>query len=111
MAKLSTTKRGYGAHHQALRKAVRPQMEAGVVPCARCGVLIAPEERWELDHAPGKQGYLGPSDVRCNRSAGGRVGAAITNSRRSAQPPSTKRPWSRVWWEPVPDDVVVLGDD
>jgi hypothetical protein len=40
MAKLSTTKRGYGAHHQALRERLRPQVEAGVVRCARCGELI-----------------------------------------------------------------------
>ena len=80
--------------------------------CARCGELIAPRDRWELDHSSGKQGYLGPSHFHCNRSAGGRLGAEITNSRRTGEAPSeSKRPWSRVWWEPVPEDVVVLGDD
>ena len=90
MAKPSTTKRGYGAHDQALRERLRPQVEAGVVRCARCGQLIVPGERWELDHASGKHGYLGPSHFRCNRSAGGKLGAAITNGARS-------RKVSRVW--------------
>ena len=64
-------------------------VEAGLVHCARCGQLIESGERWELDHAPGKQGYLGPSHFHCNRSAGGKVGAAITNGKR--------RRVSRIW--------------
>ena len=108
MAKPSTTKRGYGAHHQALRERLHPQVEAGVVPCARCGELIAPGERWELDHAPEKLGYLGPSHFKCNRSAGGKLGAAITNCRRAA-PPAAKCPWSRVRWEPIPGDAIVMS--
>ena len=113
MAKLSTTKRGYGAHHQALREKWRPVVEAGLVRCARCGKVIPSGAKWELGHVDGsgKKLYSGPEHFRCNRSAGGKLGAAITNSRRSGgQPPATERIWSRVWWEPVPDDVVVLGD-
>jgi hypothetical protein len=61
-----------------------------MVRCARCQQIIAPAERWELDHAVGKQGYLGPSHFRCNRSAGGKIGAAITNGGK-------QRLVSRIW--------------
>jgi hypothetical protein len=112
MAKPSTTAKGYGASHQALRKRWKPVVEAGLVRCARCGKLIPAGARWELGHVDGSQkmAYSGPEHFLCNRSAGGKKGAAITNSLRTAQAPTGKRPWSRVWWEPVPDDVVVLGD-
>jgi hypothetical protein len=33
--------RGYGAKHQALRRGIAEQVEAGLVRCARCGELIA----------------------------------------------------------------------
>jgi len=68
---------------------LRPLVEAGIVRCARCQKIIAAGERWELDHAAGKQGYLGPSHFKCNRSAGGKVGAAITNAKNHG--------WSRQW--------------
>ena len=58
--KPSTSQRGYGYLHQQLRARLKPIVEAGMVRCARCGQLIESGERWELDHAPGKQGYLGP---------------------------------------------------
>jgi hypothetical protein len=92
MAKLSPSRRGYGTHHRALREGLKPIVEAGLVRCARCGVLIEPGMAWELDHAAGKQGYLGPSHRRCNRSAGGKEGAAITNGKRG-----TRLRWSRQW--------------
>ena len=96
MPKPSTTLRGYGYLHQQLREKLRPMVEVGLVCCARCGALIESGERWELDHAPGKQGYLGPSHFRCNRSAGGRIGAAITNGKRRPVS-STDLKVSRVW--------------
>lgn len=101
----------YGRPHRARRARLAPMVEAGIVACARCGKMIAPGEKWELDHAPGKQGYLGASHFKCNRSHGGKLGAAITNRGRryAAQPPTPRLFWSRVWFEPVPDDAVVLG--
>jgi hypothetical protein len=63
-----TTERGYGNEHQKLRKRWAREVAAGVVLCARCGRLIAPGTPWDLDHAPGKVGYLGPSHRRCNRA-------------------------------------------
>ena len=90
--KRSTSKRGYGYLHQQRRERLRPLVEAGLVPCARCGQLIESGERRELDHAPGKRGYLGPSHFRCNRSHGGKIGAAITNGGKQSQ-----RRVSRIW--------------
>jgi hypothetical protein len=87
--KPSTSQRGYGYLHQQLRERLRPMVEAGMVRCPRCGQFIEGGDRWELDHAPGKRGYLGPSHFRCNRSAGGKIGAAITNGKR--------RRVSRIW--------------
>ena len=92
MAKPSTTKCGYGSHHQALREKLRPQVEAGVVRCARCGKLIESGAKWELGHVDGsgKKLYSGPEHFGCNRSAGGKLGATITNGAGS-------RKVSRVW--------------
>jgi hypothetical protein len=38
----------------------------------RCGVAIDPSERWHLDHADDRSGYLGPSHARCKLEAAGR---------------------------------------
>jgi len=92
MAKLSPSRRGYGAYHRALRERWKPLVKAGLVRCARCELVIEPGALWELDHAAGKQGYLGPSHRRCNRRAGGKEGAAITNAKRG-----TQLRWSRQW--------------
>jgi hypothetical protein len=56
-----TGERGYGTEHQKLRKRWSREVAAGVVACARCGRPIVPGTPWDLDHAPGKAGYLGPS--------------------------------------------------
>jgi site-specific recombinase XerD len=45
MAKLSPSRRGYGARHRALRERCRALVEAGLVSCARC------EEIHELRHS------------------------------------------------------------
>jgi hypothetical protein len=43
----------------------------------------------------------------CNRLAGARNGAAITNARRRASEPKHVRSWSRVWEWPIPPDTYV----
>jgi hypothetical protein len=70
MGKPSTTKRGYGAHHQALRERLRPQVEAGVVRCARCGEPIKAGDDWDLGHLDGSNRtvFSGPEHRRCNRA-------------------------------------------
>lgn len=37
-----TVSRGYGARHKRLRQSWARRVEAGGVPCARCGRLIVP---------------------------------------------------------------------
>lgn len=88
----STKVRGYGTPHQKARKKWKAVVDAGRAHCARCGFLILPGTRWNLDHAPGKNGYLGPSHELCNKRAGGKLGAAITNVQKRA-----RRRVSRQW--------------
>lgn len=92
----STTARGYGSRHQAERKIWQQRINGGMVYCARCRKPIHPGMLWDLDHAAGKRGYLGPSHRTCNRSAGGKaggkLGAAITNAKKRA-----RRRVSRRW--------------
>lgn len=54
----------------------------GNVGCARCGGLIAPGSRWDLDHAEERDGYLGPSHQSCNVAAANRRRA----KRKAPQP-------------------------
>jgi hypothetical protein len=69
----SSNQRGYGASHQALRRAFIPEILAGTMHCWRCNELIQPDQPWDLGHADHDRTiYKGPEHVRCNRSAGGR---------------------------------------
>lgn len=85
----STTARGYGAQHQAERTKWAKVVEAGEASCARCHKPIKADESYDLDHDDDRTGYIGVSHVSCNRSAGGRNGAAVTNARWSM----TVRDW------------------
>jgi hypothetical protein len=87
-----TTARGYGYAHQLERKRWAAVIAASGARCTRCRRLITAEMPWDLDHAPGKTGYLGPAHRRCNRRAGAKLGAAITNAKKRA-----KRRVSRQW--------------
>jgi hypothetical protein len=40
------------------------QVATGQEACARCGELIEPWERFDLDHRDDRQGYLGVSHVQ-----------------------------------------------
>jgi len=83
ITRLTTTQRGYGAKHQALRKAWERKVAAGGVGCARCGLEIAPGEPWDLGHVDGdRTQHSGPEHRRCNRATAGR---------------ETVRRQSRVW--------------
>jgi len=48
----------------------------GTVECSRCGELIEPGHRWDLDHVEGsvRLEYRGPSHARCNRATSDQVG-------------------------------------
>lgn len=69
-------------------------------PCCRCGRLVVPRpglpnDGWEPDHwpVPREQGgtQVWPAHSRCNRSAGGKRGAQITNARRTNSATTTNR--------------------
>jgi hypothetical protein len=68
MANPSTIKRGYGAHHEALRERLRPQVEAGEARCARCGKIIEAGTPWDMGRVDGTNRTVvsGPEHRRCN---------------------------------------------
>jgi len=81
--------RVYDHRHRVLRRRLVPLVAAGGVNCARCGNVIAPGERWHLDHdeeVPGR--YLGPSHAFCNVSA-----AAVKSNRGLSEPGLLSREW------------------
>src|SRR4051812_45496276 len=85
----TTAERGYNAQHKAERARWAPKVKTGLVDCARCHAAIAVDEPWDLDHTDDRSGYNGPTHASCNRAAGGRNGAAVTNSAKAM----TVRDW------------------
>ena len=81
-AKRTTTGRGYGTEHQAERERWRPIVEAGDAECARCHEPINPTDPWDLGHNDDRTAWTGPEHTKCNRAAGGRNGAAVTNENK-----------------------------
>ena len=83
-----TTARGYGSHHQALRRAWRPRVDAEQVDCWRCGQRIRYGEPWDLGHVDGdKTRYRGPEHAKCNRA----TSRHRAERKQSPQPKSTTR--------------------
>jgi hypothetical protein len=75
----TTTARGYGSAHRALRKQLAPLVASGQMRCARCGGIILPGTPFDLGHADGdRTRYHGLEHAVCNRGAsrlGRRIGA------------------------------------
>ena len=69
----STTQRGYGADHQAVRADWKLDVDALRVNCWRCGELIVPDyslkcDGWDLGHDDlDRSVYRGPEHRACNR--------------------------------------------
>jgi predicted kinase len=69
----NATDRGYDYRHKMLRRQIAPEVEAGGVACARCGLPIAPGTPWDLGHDDfDRSRYSGPEHRRCNRATAGR---------------------------------------
>lgn len=69
----TTTERGYGRTHKALREAYALRVARGEVMCWRCGDVIAPGTAWHLGHDDDRTRYRGPEHERCNTAAGART--------------------------------------
>ena len=98
----ASPKKRWGGHASTKARAhVRRMLPA---PCNRCGDLVTDEMEWHADHVMerGQGGtdspdnYL-PAHAHCNTSAGGRIGAAITNGTRVTPAPVTRERRPR-WW-------------
>lgn len=88
-----TTEQGYGWEHQQERERWRPDVEAGLVDCWRCGKPIDPCEPWDLGHDDhDRTRYRGPEHRACNRGAAAHK-AALT--RGWAWKPKPRRPIER----------------
>ena len=85
----TTTQRGYGGDHKALRKKYTRIVEAGEATCPRCLLPIEPGTPWDLGHTDDRSGYQGPEHRHCNRSAGGTNAAIKINAQRAM----TVRDW------------------
>jgi len=91
-------------HHQRVKHSTRAPKVREVIasrlplPCVDCGRPVHPEHSWHVGHRiPASQGgqttveNCGPSHVKCNLKAGGKLGAqARNNSRKASQ---DIRPW------------------
>ena len=70
----TTTERGYGAPHKALRAHWQTLITRQPQPCTRCGQPITTHDTWHLDHDDhDRSKYRGPSHATCNTAAGGRL--------------------------------------
>ena len=74
-----------------IARTLRPRIAASLPqPCIRCGRIVTPDMAWDVGHRvdlamPGSDPWdAGPEHRRCNRSAGGKAGAAKTNASRRA---------------------------
>lgn len=65
-----TTERGYGSHHQRLRRYLLSVLIEGS-PCARCGQPMSKDQPLDLDHSDDRTAYLGLSHRHCNRATSG----------------------------------------
>lgn len=70
----STSERGYGYGHQALRRALLPYAYGEQCPHydtdPLCTGLMLPGQALDLDHTDDRTGYRGMAHAGCNRRAG-----------------------------------------
>jgi hypothetical protein len=72
----------YRGQHRSIRRALL-SVYAPSDPCWRCGRPLGPDpSKIDLGHRDDRAGYAGLECVRCNRSAGARLGAAQRKARQ-----------------------------
>lgn len=78
----------WSTHSPKLRKLIEPQLP---LPCVECRRPVMPGMKFDVAHIHGAEhggaaslANVGPAHVGCNRSAGGKRGAQITNRGRRA---------------------------
>lgn len=74
-SKGSTAAKGYGAAHEAQRRAWKPRVARGEVDCHAVVCLeldrrIAPGSEWHLGHNPERTRWTGPEHPLCNTTEG-----------------------------------------
>lgn len=88
-------------HHKAAKWAnLSPRLRERIAPtlprpCLHCGKPVLPGQRWDVAHVRdlargGGVGHVGPAHAQCNRSAGGKLGAAIRNRPTASRNGSTR---------------------
>jgi len=77
------------------------------VRCARCDELIAPDEKWQLDHRDDGRGWLGPTYQRCNARAGWEA-MVLANGNANTFPDEIPYRWPRRWYDEQPIGTEVL---
>ena len=87
----------YAGQHQSIRRHTREA--AYGTPCVRCGRLMVEGQYLDLDHTDDGDGYRGWAHSRCNRRAGGQLGAARRATNQRARRTEKRRML----------DMVVLG--
>lgn len=86
----------WAATSAKLRARYKPQVDSGNAVCGRCRRPIHPGEPWDVGHVVDlssgqpSQGYR-TEHRRCNRSAGGKLGAAKTNHTKTTERREDKR--------------------
>jgi hypothetical protein len=85
--RLTTTQKGYGAEHQALRAKLAPLVEAGQSFCHEPVCVeptrwIRPGTEWHLSHTPDGSSWRGPSHRTCNLAEARRRQAALAEARK-----------------------------
>ena len=78
----SPAQRGYDKRHRHLRQVWAARIARGEAPACtspQCGEPILPGQAFDLGHDENRR-HRGPEHVHCNRSKGGRNGAAARTS-------------------------------
>jgi hypothetical protein len=84
-----------------MRERLAPVVATGTVNCARCGEMIEPGAKWELDHKDDGRGWLGPSHAKCNRRAGWEAMIRSQNGKGNGFEEQPYR-WSQRWSDDLP---------